>query len=141
MNSQDQWPFPPIGLSRVQASIHLGIEPKEFERLVGAGEMPQHRRLGSREVWHRQELEIAFARLPTSAAPKEKVKASTAGNPNAYSPQSLAERWVCSERHIRNMVKRGDIPAIQFGGKLIRIRMVDVEAYEAGAAMPLLKQG
>lgn len=47
-----------------------------------------------------------------------------------YTPATLAERWACSDRQIRLMVQRGDLPAFRLGGKLIRIRREDVEAYE-----------
>ena len=28
----------------------------------------------------------------------------------AYSPRDLAARWQCSERHIRNLINRGELP-------------------------------
>jgi excisionase family DNA binding protein len=48
----------------------------------------------------------------------------------AYTPKMLAERWMCSEQHIRNLVDRGELPAFRLGGKLLRIRGEDVEAFE-----------
>ncbi len=50
--------------------------------------------------------------------------------PNVFTPSMLADRWACSERHIRNMIDRGELPAFRLGGKLIRIRPEDVEAFE-----------
>ena len=47
-----------------------------------------------------------------------------------YTPAMLAERWECSERHIRNMVETGELPAFRLGGKLLRIRGADVERFE-----------
>ncbi|PWL17438.1 hypothetical protein DKP76_11715 [Falsochrobactrum shanghaiense] len=47
-----------------------------------------------------------------------------------YTPTTLAKRWDCSERHIRNMIDRGELPAFRLGGKLLRIRGEDVEALE-----------
>ncbi len=49
---------------------------------------------------------------------------------SVYTPATLAERWACSERQVRLMIERGDLPAFRLGGKLIRIRQEDVEAYE-----------
>jgi excisionase family DNA binding protein len=58
--------------------------------------------------------------------------------PNAYSPRTLARRWLCSERHVVNMIKRGELPYNRLGGKLYRIRRSDVEEYERrNAVTPL----
>lgn len=43
----------------------------------------------------------------------------------------LAERWQCSERHIRNLVAAGDLRAFKLGGRLIRISFDAIEEYEA----------
>ena len=50
--------------------------------------------------------------------------------PAVYTPAMLAERWECSERHIRNMVETGELPAFRLGEKLLRIRGTDVERFE-----------
>lgn len=47
-----------------------------------------------------------------------------------YTPSMLADRWKCSEKHIRNMIERGELRAFRLGGKLLRIRGEDVEAFE-----------
>lgn len=48
----------------------------------------------------------------------------------ALTPAMLAARWQCSERHIRNLVDRGEIPSFRLGGKLIRIKITDIEDFE-----------
>jgi len=48
----------------------------------------------------------------------------------ALTPQQLADRWQCSESHVRNMVRRGELPAMRLGGKLLRFRLEDVEEFE-----------
>lgn len=45
-------------------------------------------------------------------------------------PCDVAKRWLCSERHVRNMLDRKELPFFRLGGKLIRITLEDVEAYE-----------
>lgn len=50
--------------------------------------------------------------------------------PSAYTPAQVADRWQCSERHIRNMIASGELPAFRLGGKLLRIRAEDVETFE-----------
>lgn len=54
----------------------------------------------------------------------------TAFAPAVLTPAMLAERWDCSERHVRNMITSGELPAFRLGGKLLRIRREDVEAFE-----------
>jgi excisionase family DNA binding protein len=52
-------------------------------------------------------------------------------HPTVYSPATLAKRWECSENTIRNLIRRGELPHFRLGGKLFRIRVKDVEDYEA----------
>lgn len=47
-----------------------------------------------------------------------------------YTPTTLADRWHCSERHIRNMIASGELPSFRLAGKLLRIRGEDVERFE-----------
>ena len=47
-----------------------------------------------------------------------------------FTPATLAERWACSERKVRLMIDSGALPAFRLDGKLLRIRMADVEAFE-----------
>jgi excisionase family DNA binding protein len=47
-----------------------------------------------------------------------------------FTPATLAARWLCSPRTVRNLVQQGKIPATRIGDKLIRISREDVEAYE-----------
>lgn len=51
-----------------------------------------------------------------------------------FRPKSLAERWDCSERHIYNMIDRGELQAFRAGGRLIRITGAEVERWESGGA-------
>ena len=50
--------------------------------------------------------------------------------PRVMTPGMVAEAWHCSERHVRNLISRGELPSFRAGGKLIRVRGEDVEAYE-----------
>ncbi len=38
-----------------------------------------------------------------------------------YTPVTLARRWLCSERHIRNMIERGELKVFRIGGKPSRL--------------------
>lgn len=55
---------------------------------------------------------------------------------SAYTPRMLSERWECSERHIRNLIRDGKLRAFRLGEKLIRIT-----AAEVARADSLLKSG
>ncbi|HLY59117.1 MAG TPA: helix-turn-helix domain-containing protein [Stellaceae bacterium] len=44
----------------------------------------------------------------------------------------VAERWDCSVRHVRNMIARGVLAAVKLGG-MVRVRISDLEAFEAGS--------
>lgn len=64
-------------------------------------------------------------------------------NPNILIPSEVAERWGCSERHVRNMVNRGELGHFRLGGKLLRIPLSAVEEVERAIkterARPLAK--
>lgn len=45
-------------------------------------------------------------------------------------PAMVAERWRCSERHVRNELERGRLRYFKLGQKLIRIPWDAVEEYE-----------
>ena len=48
----------------------------------------------------------------------------------ALRPKDVAERWQCSERHIRNLIREGRLQFFRLGAKLIRIPPEAVEEYE-----------
>jgi excisionase family DNA binding protein len=52
-----------------------------------------------------------------------------------YSPQTLAERWGCSDQKIRNMLDAGELSGFRLG-KLIRIPASEVERYECQSLTP-----
>jgi excisionase family DNA binding protein len=47
-----------------------------------------------------------------------------------YTPHTLAQKWDCSERHIRNLIKKGELRAFPLGRKLLRIPADAVEEFE-----------
>jgi excisionase family DNA binding protein len=49
---------------------------------------------------------------------------------DVVTPAMLAERWQCSERHVRNLIARGELPCFRLGQKLLRINIQHVEAFE-----------
>lgn len=61
----------PRGLSRVQAAAYIGISPPLFDEKVRDGRMPQPKRINTRVVWDRLQLDAAFAALDGEGIPKE----------------------------------------------------------------------
>jgi predicted DNA-binding transcriptional regulator AlpA len=58
----------PRGLSREQAAAYVGISPSLFDTLVKDGRMPAPKRINSRTVWDRLQLDEAFTALPSNDA-------------------------------------------------------------------------
>lgn len=46
-----------------------------------------------------------------------------------FSPSSLAERWQCSEQHVRNLISSGRLSGFRFG-KMYRVSADEVDRYE-----------
>lgn len=55
--------LPPRGLSRGQAAEYIGVGCTKFDEMVGDGRMPRPKRIDSRCVWDRVQLDEAFAAL------------------------------------------------------------------------------
>jgi excisionase family DNA binding protein len=49
---------------------------------------------------------------------------------DVFTPRTLAQRWDCSERHVRALISEGELRAFRLGGKLLRIAAAEVERYE-----------
>lgn len=54
----------PRGLSRQEAAHYVGVSSTKFDQLVTDGRMPKARRIDSRRVWDRAELDHSFSELP-----------------------------------------------------------------------------
>jgi hypothetical protein len=59
--------LPPRGLSRLQAAEYIGVGPTKFDDLVADGRMPKPKRIDSRTVWDRAQLDDAFSALDDEA--------------------------------------------------------------------------
>jgi predicted DNA-binding transcriptional regulator AlpA len=56
--------LPPRGICREAAAAYVGISPTLFDEMVGDGRMPRPKRINSRTVWDRHQLDKAFDALP-----------------------------------------------------------------------------
>ena len=63
----------PRGLNREAAASYIGIGITLFDSLVTEGRMPRPKLINSRKVWDRQELDIAFNRLPNGEQPDDEA--------------------------------------------------------------------
>ena len=59
----------PRGLSRAEAAAYVGISPSLFDTMIKEGKMPRPKRINSRAVWDRLQLDLAFDALPDNDAP------------------------------------------------------------------------
>jgi excisionase family DNA binding protein len=58
------------------------------------------------------------------------MKLETSFKQTAFSVAQVAVRWGVSSRHVYDLCARGDLGHLRIGG-LIRVRLADLEAYEA----------
>jgi len=58
----------------------------------------------------------------------EQVRMMFPENRRPYTVKSLAERWQCSDEHVRKLVRSGALQAFALGGKLIRISKIEVNS-------------
>ena len=64
----DSLALPPRGMSRMEAARYVGVGTTLFDELVADGRMPKPRRVNSRTIWDREELDNAFDALPQADA-------------------------------------------------------------------------
>ena len=63
----------PRGLGREAAAYYVGIGTTLFDLLVVEGRVPKPKPINSRKVWDRQELDIAFNKLPNGDLPDDEA--------------------------------------------------------------------
>lgn len=56
--------LPPRGLSRTEAAAYIGVSVSLFDMLVEDGRMPTPKRINSRTVWDRKQVDEAFELIP-----------------------------------------------------------------------------
>ena len=57
----------PRGLSRSHGASYIGVSPSLWDAMVADGRMPKPKRINSRTVWDRENVDEAFAALPDEA--------------------------------------------------------------------------
>ena len=55
----------PIGLSRVQSAVFVGVGTTLFDEMVKDGRMPSPKKINGKNAWYRPALEEAFVALPS----------------------------------------------------------------------------
>ena len=74
-------------------------------------------------------MAITEANAMLAAGEPESAPQAPKDDPKVYTPGTLAERWGCSERHVRNLIAAEKVPSFKMG-TLIRIRHADVLVFE-----------
>ncbi len=57
----------PRGLCREAAARYVGVSPTKFDEMVKDGRMPGPKKIDSRSIWDRSEVDAAFDELPQEA--------------------------------------------------------------------------
>lgn len=70
--------LPPRGVCRLASAQYVGVSATKFDEMVLAGQMPRPKRVGSRCIWDRMALDVAFDALPGDGSADE---AQDAPNP------------------------------------------------------------
>ncbi len=66
MNRPDDiLPLTPRGLRRPVAAAYVGVGPTKFDEMVEDGRMPKPKRIDTRKIWDRLEIDEAITALPT----------------------------------------------------------------------------
>lgn len=58
--------LPPRGLDRILSAAYIGVSAGKFDQMVVDGRMPKPRKIDSRRVWDRHDLDKAFSGLPSN---------------------------------------------------------------------------
>src|SRR5688500_15776399 len=77
-----------------------------------------------------ESLQAEFAELLKLARESTAAQEPDGEAPEVLTPWMVAERWCCSEQHVRNLAGDDKLPFFRAGGKLLRFRLGDVEQYE-----------
>ena len=59
----------PRGLKRRWGAAYIGVGPTKWDEMVADGRMPKPKQIDGRKVWDREEIDEAFAALPSEDDP------------------------------------------------------------------------
>jgi excisionase family DNA binding protein len=65
--------YPPRGMSKEEAARYVGVSAATFDTMVADHTMPRPKRWGSRVIWDRIALDMAFADLPEGLSAVQRV--------------------------------------------------------------------
>ena len=120
-------------MPRELAAYYCGLPPDKFERLVVAGRLPQSRSLDGVPLWDRLALDLAIGALfderGDSASSERASVDLNQPQARALTVKELAARWQCSDQHVYNLVRSGELQGIKLG-KSIRIPLLVVRVFE-----------
>jgi excisionase family DNA binding protein len=144
--TEERLPYWPAALNKKLAAAYCGLSPETFDKVCPV--KPISFTASSRgHRFLRQRLDEWLVSIDPNkevAAPKRSMVELMYGSDKPvkpdgrpFTPKTLAQRWRCSERHVRNMIAEGKLPAHKLGGKLLRIMFDDVDAFEQGGGTKL----
>jgi excisionase family DNA binding protein len=116
----DLKPFAPLELA-----ARWGCSERHVRKLIASGRL-QCFKLGGKLMRVPASVVEEFERVADSTSFDVLERAQSL----AFGPRQLAERWQCSEKHVRNMVARGELCAFRLNGMLLRVSKQTVEEFE-----------
>jgi predicted DNA-binding transcriptional regulator AlpA len=78
--------LPPRGLSRPLAAAYIGVSVGLFDEMVGDGRMPQPKRINTRKVWDRHEIDQHFDALGSDGENSWDVELSALADVSEQAP-------------------------------------------------------
>lgn len=127
-NKEDRYSYPPRGMSREVAARYIGVGETTFDKLVAEGRMPKPKRIGSRVIWDRHEIEAYFEDLEEKNSLQKLVDASRGAK--THVEQARARNEAMSEYGLDAFLqasRRSTVPQEDLGPYMPE-RSVDVRA-------------
>jgi excisionase family DNA binding protein len=146
LDGERRLPYWPAALNKKLAAAYSGLSPEIFDKVCPVE--PISFTASSRgHRFLRQRLDEWLVSIDPNkevAAPKKSMVELMYGSDRPqpkldsrpFTLKTFAQRWRCSERHVRNMIAEGQLPAHKLGGKLLRIMLDDIESFEESGGVP-----
>lgn len=131
----DQIAYPPRGMSRDEAARYVGVSNTTFDRMVQAGSMPRPKRVFSRLIWDRLQLDAAFTDLSEQQTnPLDKILAAEEAWERKY--EARKGRRSSADAQAAALSKLADLPKAALDQARAELRAKSKKAARAKARPP-----
>jgi predicted DNA-binding transcriptional regulator AlpA len=134
----DQIAYPPRGLSRDEAARYVGVSNTTFDRMVQFGWMPRPKRVFTRLIWDRLQLDAAFTDLSEQQAnPLDRMLAAEEAWERKYDARK--GQRTSADAQAAALSKLADLPRAALDQARAELRTKRKEAARAKARPPRSK--